>query len=135
MRTTPSIAAGCCCTYSVSAASYLSAWLASAPHSLLLVVHDTNMMAATRASSVLDVLHRGTVFLLAGSTVYFTVEIGRAWWHLQATKVERQQQVGPSGSLLLVGSYRLALALTPRTCCCCRQWSRPKQRSSHDGAG
>lgn len=57
------------------------------------------MMAATRASSVLDVLHRGTVFLLAGSTVYFSVEIGRAWWHLQATKAERQQQVGQPSRL------------------------------------
>lgn len=50
-------------------------------------------MAGSRVNAVLDVLHKGTVGVLVVSTVYFSVEIVRATWHLQKTKFERQRQM------------------------------------------
>ena len=44
-------------------------------------------------NSVLDVLHKGTVYFLAGTTVYLTVEICRASWYLQKNKYEARRQV------------------------------------------
>jgi hypothetical protein len=51
-------------------------------------------MVGSRVNRALDVLHKGVVSVLVVSTAYFGVEIVRATWHLQKTKVERQREVG-----------------------------------------
>ena len=56
-------------------------------------------MAGSRVNRALDLLHKGVVGTLVVSTVYFSVEIVRATWHLQKTKVERQREVGLSPDL------------------------------------
>lgn len=50
------------------------------------------MASAAPRRSFLDVLHRGTVYFLAASTVYFTVECVRATYYIQKNKVERLQK-------------------------------------------
>jgi hypothetical protein len=48
------------------------------------------MPLSPQANRVLDALHRGTVYFLAGTTVYLGVEIMRASWFLQKNKYERR---------------------------------------------
>ena len=50
-------------------------------------------MVSPATNRVLDALHRGTVFVLAGSTVYFTVEIFRATYYLNRNKWSKRGQV------------------------------------------
>lgn len=47
------------------------------------------MAFSPQVNKVLDVAHRGTVYVLVASTVYFTVEIMRASWFIQKNKYER----------------------------------------------
>lgn len=50
------------------------------------------MASAAPRRSFVDILHRGTVYFLAASTVYFSVECVRATYYIQKNKYERLQK-------------------------------------------
>lgn len=49
---------------------------------------------APKPNAVLDFLHRGTVYFLAGTTVYLGVEVLRASWYIQKNKYEKRAVSG-----------------------------------------
>ena len=71
-------------------------------------------MVSPGTNRVLDALHRGTVYLLAGSTLYFTVEIFNATYYLNRNQWSKRgivRVLGPIASSVCVVALSLSCLL------------------------